>query len=195
VFASSRSTSSCALCRLLRGSNTRRTGDDLSDSSRIVSSASANNAFRFTWSCDSDFLPSRGLGLVARSTSSITTRADTPNGSSVTAMRHWPRASSSTVQRARTRRLPRPDSYTARMSSARRLCVRRREGPVPGICSSSSSMSIFGLRMVATTAPAISRRLCGGMSVAMPTPMPDAPFARSIGSRAGRSFGSWNAPS
>ena len=110
VLASRRSMNSCGSWRLLRGSNTRRTGERLV---RLVAhrvERAANSALRLTWSCDSDFLPSLGFGLVARSMSSSTTRAETPNGSSVTATRHWPRASSSTVQRARTRRLPRPDS-------------------------------------------------------------------------------------
>ena len=42
-----------------------------------------------------------------------------------------------------------------------------------------------------TTSP----RLCGGMSVAMPTAMPEAPFSSTCGSREGRSFGSSSVPS
>ena len=49
--------------------------------------------------------------------------------------------------------------------------------------------------MAAITARATSPRLCDGMSVAMPTPMPEVPLSSSIGRRAGSSFGSLNAPS
>ncbi len=61
--------------------------------------------------------------------------------------------------------------------------------------ASSASRPICGSRIVATTARATSPRLCEGMSVAMPTPMPEAPFNSSSGRRAGSSFGSSNAPS
>ena len=186
---------SAGSCRLDFGSSTMRTGDDLSDSSRTVSSAASITVFRLTCSCASDFLPSFGLGFVARSMSSSTARVDTPNGSSVTAMRHWPRARSSTVQRARTRRLPRPLSYMVRMLSGSEMMWPPPGRSGPGMIAISSSMPISGLRMVATTARATSARLCEGMSVAMPTPMPEAPLRSSSGRRAGRSFGSWNAPS
>ena len=65
----------------------------------------------------------------------------------------------------------------------------------PGISASTSSMPIFGSRSTATAAAATSRRLCGGISVAMPTAMPDAPLSSSIGRRAGSSRGSWYEPS
>ena len=42
-----------------------------------------------------------------------------------------------------------------------------------------------------TTSPT----LWGGMSVAMPTAMPEAPFSSTCGSRAGMSFGSSRVPS
>ena len=42
---------------------------------------------------------------------------------------------------------------------------------------------------------ATSRRLCGGMSVAMPTAMPEVPFRSRFGSRAGRNTGSSSVPS
>jgi hypothetical protein len=74
------------------------TGALLSESSRTVSSADSSRLLRFSCSCDSDFLPSFGFGLVARSISSKTSRVETPKGSSVTAIRHCPRASSSRVR-------------------------------------------------------------------------------------------------
>ena len=45
--------------------------------------------------------------------------------------------------------------------------------------------------MKATTASIVSRRLCGGMFVAMPTAMPDEPLTSRFGKRAGRTAGSW----
>ena len=44
-------------------------------------------------------------------------------------------------------------------------------------------------------APTTSPTLCGGMSVAMPTAMPEAPLSSTCGSRAGISFGSSRVPS
>lgn len=52
-----------------------------------------------------------------------------------------------------------------------------------------------GWRSSATAALATSRRLCGGISVARPTAMPEAPLSSTIGSRAGKSCGSSKAPS
>ena len=102
---------SCGSWRLDFGSSTRRTGDALVGLvAHRVERGRASALFRFSCSCESDFLPAFGFGLVARSISSSTSRVDTPGGSSVTAICHWPRASSSTVQRARTRTLPRPVS-------------------------------------------------------------------------------------
>ena len=39
-----------------------------------------------------------------------------------------------------------------------------------------------------------SRRLCGGMLVAMPTAMPEDPFTNRLGKRLGRTSGSVNSP-
>ena len=46
-----------------------------------------------------------------------------------------------------------------------------------------------------STPRASSRRLCGGMRVAMPTAMPSEPLASRFGKRAGRMVGSWLRPS
>ena len=45
--------------------------------------------------------------------------------------------------------------------------------------------------MNATTASIVSRRLCGGMLVAIPTAIPDEPFTSRFGKRDGRTSGSW----
>ena len=44
--------------------------------------------------------------------------------------------------------------------------------------------------MKATVASITSRRLCGGMLVAMPTAMPEEPLTSRFGKRAGRTIGS-----
>ena len=62
-------------------------------------------------------------------------------------------------------------------------------------CCISSSVVIAGLSMKAIVAAMISRRLCGGMFVAMPTAMPDEPLTRRFGYRAGRTSGSRLEPS
>ena len=54
---------------------------------------------------------------------------------------------------------------------------------------------MLGLSMYATTASVTSRRLCGGMFVAMPTAMPDEPLTSRFGNRAGRTTGSCLLPS
>jgi hypothetical protein len=46
-----------------------------------------------------------------------------------------------------------------------------------------------------TQAETTSLTLCGGMSVAMPTAMPEVPFSSTFGRRAGSSRGSSNVPS
>ncbi len=108
VWASSALTSSpCSTVRL-RGSNTRRTGASLLDSSRTASSTASTAAFSCTCSCDSAFLPALSFGLVSSSISSSTFCALVPGGSSVTTSCHWPRARSSIFQRARNFSEPRP---------------------------------------------------------------------------------------
>jgi len=92
------------------GSRTRRTGFFSSDSSRVLSSRARIACLRFFCSGDSSFLPVLGCGLASASIWVNTWAVETPGGSSVTTMRHWPRASCSTVHCARTRTLPRPDA-------------------------------------------------------------------------------------
>ncbi len=48
-----------------------------------------------------------------------------------------------------------------------------------------------GFSMYAMHASMDSRRLCGGMFVAIPTAIPDAPFTSRFGNLAGRTRGSW----
>ena len=55
---------------------------------------------------------------------------------------------------------------------------------------SNSSAVASGLSSDQTTAAATSRRLCGGMFVAIPTAIPDEPLTSRFGIRAGSTVGS-----
>ena len=65
----------------------------------------------------------------------------------------------------------------------------------PGIISSNSAVESFGVFIKAIAAAATSRKLCDGISVAIPTAIPEAPFSKTNGKRAGNNLGSWNEPS
>ena len=65
----------------------------------------------------------------------------------------------------------------------------------PLMCCMSPAVSIAGSSMRAMTAPMTSRRLCGGMFVAMPTAIPEEPLTSRLGKRAGRTSGSRLEPS
>ncbi|OPZ52413.1 MAG: hypothetical protein BWY91_02321 [bacterium ADurb.BinA028] len=62
-------------------------------------------------------------------------------------------------------------------------------------CASNSSRPAVGLLRYHCAPDATSRRLCGGMFVAMPTAMPDEPLTSRLGKRAGRTTGSSVLPS
>ena len=121
---------------------------------------------------------------------------DTPSGSSVTATlplaarELLDRPARAHAQAAATGLVDGADRFRLRDDLPAAGKVRPRDES-----SSARRRVIFGLRIAATAAARLRSRLCDGMSVAMPTPMPDVPFSSSIGSRAGRSFGSLNAPS
>ncbi len=111
-------------------------------------------------------------------------------GSSVTMIASLPPLIGSTSVRARTLIEPRPDRYASRIPSRPRMI------PPPGksgplMCFISPLRSVSGLSMYAFVAATTSRRLWGGMLVAIPTAMPAAPFTRRFGKRAGSSSGSW----
>ena len=108
ICASSVVISSCWSMARLLGSNTRRTGASLLDSSRTPSSTASIEALSWVCSWLSAFLPALTLGLVSSSISSSTFCELVPGGSSVTTSCHWPRARSSIFQRARTLSDPRP---------------------------------------------------------------------------------------
>ena len=88
VCASSEVMSSCCSIRLLLGSNSRRTGASLLDSSRTPSSTIRMLALSCVCSWVSAFLPAFTLGLVSSSISSSTRCVLTPGGNSVTTSCH-----------------------------------------------------------------------------------------------------------
>ncbi len=61
--------------------------------------------------------------------------------------------------------------------------------------SSSSSREASGFSSAHIAPAETSRRLCGGMLVAMPTAMPTDPLTSRFGKRAGRTVGSCVCPS
>eukprot|EP00962_Isochrysis_galbana_P026063 scaffold8056_cov114-Isochrysis_galbana.AAC.4 len=60
----------------------------------------------------------------------------------------------------------------------------------PGSSCSSRSSDTSGSAMMACSASMSSPRLWGGMRVAIPTAMPEAPLSSSMGTRAGSTSGS-----
>ena len=84
----------------------------------------------------------------------------------------------------------------AAMSSADEMICPPPGKSGPRMCSSSSAVEDLPFeRTIATAAAATSARWCDGISVAMPTAMPDAPLSSTNGSRAGSSSGSVLDPS
>ena len=62
-------------------------------------------------------------------------------------------------------------------------------------CVSSSSGFASGCASAHATPSPISRRLCGGIFVAIPTAIPALPFTNKFGKRLGRTVGSCDRPS
>ena len=110
VWAKRRLANSLTSIFLLLGSNTKRTAASLLDSSRTPSKTFKMVDFRLFCSGVSVFLPTLTLGLVISSISWSTRWEEVAGGNSLTTICHWPRANSSTDQRARTLILPRPVS-------------------------------------------------------------------------------------
>jgi hypothetical protein len=113
----------------------------------------------------------------------------TPYGSSVTITAVLPPRSSSMWARARMMILPRPERYASRIPSRPRMMPPvGKSGPFMWVISFSTSTAASSI--IATTASIDSRRLCGGMFVAMPTAMPDDPLTSRFGKRDGSTDGS-----
>ncbi len=65
----------------------------------------------------------------------------------------------------------------------------------PGTARIRSAIRQSGFSIRRNRASTTSPRLWGGMLVAMPTAMPEAPLTRRLGTRAGRTSGSVSEPS
>ncbi len=105
---------------------------------------------------------------------------------------------SSTVTTARIVIEPRPVRYASWMPLMPRICAPvGKSGPLMRcrVASSSSSRLASGFSRCQRAAEATSRRLCGGMLVAMPTAMPTEPLTSRLGNREGRMLGSRVRPS
>ncbi len=134
------------------------------------------------------FEPTRSLILLT------TFSGPTAKGSSVTTRPLRRAVTFSTDTVARILKVPRPFSYASRMPDRPTICPPvGRSGP--GTCFISVSRSAPGYRMRWRAAAITSPRLCGGMFVAMPTAMPDAPLTSRFGKAAGRVTGSCSWPS
>lgn len=110
-------------------------------------------------------------------------------GSSVTIILYLPFLASIISVLALTVIFPRPVAQAARIPLLPMIIP-----PVgksgPGIHSIISASSASGLSMRVQTASIVSPRLCGGISVAIPTAIPLEPFTRRFGKRLGRTVGS-----
>ena len=119
-------------------------------------------------------------------------------GNSVT-IRIWrPRESSSTVTTARIVMEPRPVRYASSMPLRPTINAPvGKSGPLTISMSAAwrSSRSAVGCSRIHCAPAAISRRLCGGILVAMPTAIPALPLTSRFGNRAGSTNGSWVRPS
>ncbi|MNW52110.1 hypothetical protein D3C74_296190 [compost metagenome] len=105
---------------------------------------------------------------------------------------------SSTLTTARIVIEPRPVRYASSMPLWPRIVAPvGKSGPLILVSSTSrsSSLEASGCSRCHFTPSATSRRLCGGMFVAMPTAMPAEPLTSRFGNREGRTTGSWVRPS
>ena len=120
------------------------------------------------------------------------------NGSSVTTRVVRPLLSSSTSTTARMVMEPRPVRYASWMPRRPTICAAvGKSGPLTRSSRASSSSSSVASKFCRHhCAPAAtSRRLCGGILVAIATAMPSEPFTSRFGNRAGSTTGSADLPS
>ena len=196
VCASSVRTNSSRSTFEVRGSNTSRTAASLPDSSRTVSSTESTSCLVCCWSGVSAFLPALTFGLVSSSISSSTRWLEVDGGSSMHDQLPLPARQLLELE-ARTHL----EAAAAAGVDLTYVAGRRddlsaaREVRAGQPARSMSSSDAFGSASSSSVAAATSRRLCDGISVAMPTAMPDAPLSSTNGRRAGSSRGSCVDPS
>ncbi len=101
------------------------------------------------------------------------------------------RPSSSISATPRTTHLPRPVRYASR-TPALPMMIPPVGKSGPGMICIRSCVDVPGSSMIRQVASQTSRRLWGGMFVAIPTAIPLDPFTRRFGTLAGRTSGSWS---
>ena len=143
---------------------------------------------RIPWRLDSSLksvIPSIFLSWNSSAIFSISFALLTINGSSVTTMRFLPFGIGSISVTARTRILPRPVRYACSIPAVPRIIPPvGKSGPLTILRISSRSVwrsSKIWLSIMCTTAAMTSRKLWGGMFVAIPTAIPDVPLTNRFG--------------
>ena len=153
---------------------------------------------RLDWSLKS-VIPSIFLSLTSSAIFSIRRALFTIYGSSVTIILFFPFCIGSMFVTARTLILPRPVLYASSIPLVPRISAPvGKSGPFTISRISSivvSSLSAIWSSMIWTTAEITSRRLCGGIFVAIPTAIPDVPFTRRFGNLDGSTVGSFSVSS
>ena len=144
-------------------------------------------------------IPSTFFSFTSSAIFSIRRALLTIYGSSVTTIRFFPFAIGSIFVTARTRILPRPVRYASSIPLVPKISAPvGKSGPLTISRISSMVVSLSSsirLSMIFTTAATTSRKLCGGILVAIPTAIPVVPFTRRFGNLAGRTTGSFSVSS
>ena len=144
-------------------------------------------------------IPSIRLSRTSSAIFSISRALLTMYGISVTMIRLLPFCIDSMFVTARTRILPFPVRYASSIPLRPNICAPvGKSGPLTISMISSRSVSrcsSMRLSMIFTTAAMTSRRLCGGIFVAIPTAIPFVPFTSKFGKRAGSTVGSFSVSS
>ena len=142
--------------------------------------------------------PSTFLSLCNSAIFSISLALLTIYGSSVTTILFLPLSIGSISVTARTLIFPRPVRYASSIPLVPKICAPvGKSGPliIPRISSIVVSLS-SSISSIRRTTPLItSRRLCGGILVAIPTAIPDVPFTKRFGKRDGNTTGSFSVSS
>ena len=139
--------------------------------------------------------PSTFLSLCNSAIFSISLALLTIYGSSVTTILFLPLSIGSISVTARTLIFPRPVRYASSIPLVPNICAPvGKSGPL--IIPRISSIVVSSISSIRRTTPLItSRRLCGGIFVAMPTAIPDVPFTKRFGKRDGNTTGSFSVSS
>ncbi|CCZ52615.1 unknown [Clostridium sp. CAG:75] len=143
-------------------------------------------------------IPSTFLSLCNSEIFSIKRALLTKYGNSVTTILFLPLSIGSISVTARTRILPRPVRYASSIPRVPRICAPvGKSGPLMICIISSMVVSLSSLisSIICITALITSRKLCGGMLVAIPTAIPEVPFTSRFGYLDGNTVGSFSVSS